>query len=372
MESKKIYFQHLDVIRFIAAFIVGLAHTYEAKVGWFGEISLIKNSFLGNYINQFIRNLGIGVDVFFLLSGFLITYILLEEKKQYGNINIGKFILRRTLRIWPLYYFLIIIAPFLVEWLQSTPEPNYLANALFLGNFNLIQTKLWVFPFAHFWSICVEEHFYLFWPFLIAFIPRKYLLSFFTILLLGSIFFRMYVFSNTSEPWFALYLHTLSRIDVLVIGAIGAWYYSQKPFVFVLKRSYRWALFLLLIVALSIEGVSAWDSMFSAMFKKYFYISIIAILLLDYNFNPYFKHLLKPKSIIHYFGKVSYGIYMYGNMLNLFVVKKVMWVYKMDRAWIFFLITIFLSLLIPIISYEVLEKPFLRIAKRFRRVQTDR
>ena len=84
----KIYFEHLDVVRFIAAFMIIILHSYEAWCGWYGEVGILSGGTYkelttqGKFFDQFIRNLGVGVDIFFLISGFLITYILIEEKKK--------------------------------------------------------------------------------------------------------------------------------------------------------------------------------------------------------------------------------------------------------------------------------------------------
>lgn len=376
-KQEKIYFEYLDVIRFIAAFMIIILHTYDAWTGWFGELGALTGgthdelTTVGSYIDQFIENLGSGVDIFFLISGFLITYILLEEKKRFGKIHIGKFMVRRTLRIWPLYFLLIAIAPLLVSWVE-VESPNYLANALFLGNFDGIRTGEWMYPFAHFWSICIEEHFYLVWPFIIYLVPQKHLLLTFSLVISLSIGFRLYTYATMEMPYYTLFLHTLSRIDVLVVGAFGAYFYSKKPFKFQLKRSVRILLILLLIVAMAIEPITLWDSLFMAGFKKFFYIGLLALLLLDYNFNPKFKHWLPKKSFIHYLGKVSYGIYMYGNIILLIVVKRIMIDYESRNLWLFLLIVTALSILIPIVSYELFEKQILKLNKRFRVIRTER
>jgi peptidoglycan/LPS O-acetylase OafA/YrhL len=377
IDSKRIYFENLDVIRFISAFMIVIVHAYGAWTGYYGQIGILSSgtykelSAGGKYVDTFIHNFNIGVDIFFLLSGFLITYILLEEKKKYKNISIGNFIVRRSLRIWPLYFFLIGITPFLVQWVGAN-TPNYLANLFFLGNFDTIRTEAWTYPFGHFWSICVEEHFYLIWPFIIYLVPKKHLISTIAIIIVSSILFRIYCVQTMAHPWFSLYLNTLCKVDVLVIGALGAYFYSEKPFIFKLNRLVRVSLFALLILSLSIESMLNWDTMFLAAFRKFFYLGFFILLLMDYNFNPTFKHLLPKKSIIHYFGKISFGIYMYSNMLLEVVVKKIMWPYQINNVWVFFGITIALSIIIPIISYELMEKHFLKLSKRFARIQTDR
>lgn len=376
--NNKIYFQHLDVARFIAAFMIVVVHSFEAFEGWFGKIEFLTNqethspTIFGKILTQFIGNFGVGVDVFFLISGFLITYILLEEKKLIGKINIFKFMIRRSLRIWPLYFLIILITPFVVNWVESPDIPNYLPTIFFINNFDILNTKTWIYPFSHFWSICVEEHFYLVWPFIIAFIPKRRLLLTFYIFILASILFRIYTVYTNDNAWFTLYLHTLSRIDVIVIGAIGAYYYSEKKFEINLGRPLRLILYSILILSLCIEPVVLWNSPFIAGFKKYFYTIIFAILLLDFNINQKFNHFLPKKSIIHYLGKVSYGIYMYSNVLLLIIIKKIMWVYEIKSALYFFIIVYVLSILIPIISYELIEKQFLRLNKYFRVIKTER
>lgn len=375
--TNRVYFEHLDVMRFVAAFMIVILHAYVSWVDWFRPLEILtdetnKNlSVLGEFGDIFFRNLGIGVDVFFLISGFLITYILIEEKKRYGKINIKNFMIRRTLRIWPLYFFLIAITPFLVSWLD-TPSPDYLPNILFLNNFQTIKTHLWTYPFGHYWSICIEEHFYLVWPFIIAFVPNKRLMPVFIFFIVFSILFRLYSAITLENTWYVLYLNTLSRMDVLVIGAVGAYYYSKKAFHFSLNRWVRYALIFLLILGLSIEPVELWSNYYQASFKKFFTIGIFSVLLLDYNFASNFKHILPNKSVFHYLGKVSYGIYMYSNIIILVVIKKFMWTFSSTNVWFYIFLIVSLSIVIPIISYELVEKHILKINKKFRKIKTDR
>ncbi len=375
--NEKIYFEYLDVVRFLAAFMILILHSYESWVGWYNQIGFLSGGTyevltpFGKLIDTLIKNFGVGVDIFFLISGFLITYILIEEKRRLNTISIGKFMIRRSLRIWPLYFFLIIIAPLLVGYLEM-PEPNYLMFSVFLGNFSTIVSQDWTYPFAHFWSICIEEHFYLVWPFLIYFIPKKHLLKTFATVILLSIAFRVYSAYFVDDVWYTIYLHTLSRIDVLVIGAVGAYFYSEKPFKFELTKYIRLLLVALLVFALSIEAVSSWETVFMVAFKKYFYIGIFAVLILDYNFNPNFKHLLPIKSFVHYLGKISYGIYMYGNIVYLVVIKKIMQTYHISNLWFYFSTVIILTIIVSVISYELFEKQILKLNKRFRVIKTER
>jgi peptidoglycan/LPS O-acetylase OafA/YrhL len=374
--GEHIYFPHLDVTRFIAAFMIIALHGYEAWTGWFGQVGLFTTgdyktlSEFGKYPNQFLHNMGLGVDLFFLLSGFLITYLLLEEKKVYGKIDLKRFYVRRILRIWPLYFFIIAITPFLVNWVES-PHPDYLPNILFWNNFHAIQTQEWTYPLAHYWSVCIEEHFYLVWPLVIMLVPRRHLLTAFIAAICISMGYRAYAWYQ-DNAFYLIFLHTLSRFDVLVIGATAAWYYSEKPFVFRLNPIVRLLLWLILITALCVDSTVDWSTFFYAVFKKYFYIGILAVLLLDHNFNPKYPHWLKKNSFVHYLGKVSYGIYMYGNLIYPVIVKKIMWTLQSSNLYLFTFLVVAFSIIIPIISYELLEKPFLKLKNRFSLLKTER
>lgn len=360
------YFKHLDSIRFIAAMMIVVLHAYGTYQDWFGkQIINFESPILTKISNQFIQNLGIGVDIFFLLSGFLITYILLEEKKHNDSINILYFMIRRSFRIWPLYFLIIGVTPFLVAWL-GVEKPEYWSNILFINNFRAIETGLWTYPFSHFWSIAIEEHFYLIWPFIVAFTPKNKMLSVSYILILTSIVFRLYFSFTTENSYGWIYLHTLSRMDVLIIGGIIAYYYSEKPFEVKLSYTVRLLLIAILIISLSIEQYSNWETQFMAGFKKYFYIILIGLIMLDYNFNSALKYRLSNFSIFNYLGKVSYGIYMYHNVLSVIIIKKVMYRIESESSLIFFMLMISFSILVPIISYELFEKHFLKIASRYR------
>jgi peptidoglycan/LPS O-acetylase OafA/YrhL len=371
MNDKRIYFNNFDALRFVAAIIIVFAHAVEGW-SWFGTIDTFvdpvtkQENTLGHYAMIFIKNLGIGVDLFFVLSGFLITYLLLEEKRKFGKISFGNFFLRRTFRIWPVFYLLIALSPFLVSWLDSTPTPNYLMNALFLGNFDSINTGMWVFPFPHFWSICIEEHFYIFWPFIVAFIPLKRLPVVMGLIVLLSIGFRVYASLYLDNVGFQLYLNTLSRVDVLIFGAALGYYYSKKPFTFSLPVWLRYTLFFALIFFMTITPIYLMDNLFLVMFKKYLYVGIIIVLLLDFQFNPKPSFRLFANPIFTYLGKCSYGIYMYSNILILVIVKKVMWKFGINNMWAFLFFNFAFTLVISILSYELFEKRIVKWSHRFR------
>ncbi len=161
-----VFFPNLNGLRFVAASLVMIGHTQDWK-SFYGLNSVASVPF-------FSKIGSLGVTLFFVLSGFLITYLLLAEKSTYGTINIKKFYLRRVLRIWPLYYLILIIGLFILSKVaffvlpgapKSLQEHYHLQILLFLILPNISQVAFTFVPYvAQTWSIGVEEQFYFIWP----------------------------------------------------------------------------------------------------------------------------------------------------------------------------------------------------------------
>ena len=159
-----VYFHNLDAARFIAAFAVFLLHfSNEIK----GQFPSLNESSLFKLIYLFTGKGGLGVNFFFVLSGFLITYLILKEYKDYNKFHLGKFLIRRTLRIWPLYFIIgligFVLFPLIFSDYHTLHHPlNYF---FFLANFD----EIWygandpINFLTSPWSVAVEEQFYLFW-----------------------------------------------------------------------------------------------------------------------------------------------------------------------------------------------------------------
>lgn len=165
----KVYFKNLDGIRFCAAFLVLLQHAFGFKKGYSDSSAFVDRCFADTG--------RLGVNLFFVLSGFLISYLLLMEKEATGTISYRNFYLRRILRIWPLYlgYGLILtfVSPYVAQqlgWGNDTTFPLMMLNLVFLLFFSVnmqiafIGTNRGMFEIS--WSVCIEEQFYLVWPLL--------------------------------------------------------------------------------------------------------------------------------------------------------------------------------------------------------------
>lgn len=136
----KIYFENLDGLRFLCFLSVFFFHSFHT------EYSYISNSEAYQFIKiDIFGNGNLGVNFFFVLSGFLITYLLIQEKRTNGQINLKKFWMRRVLRIWPLFYFAVFFGFFIFPLLKSAfgQVPNETATLgyylAFLNNFDFIK-----------------------------------------------------------------------------------------------------------------------------------------------------------------------------------------------------------------------------------------
>ena len=177
------YFNNLDGLRGVSIFMVVLHH-----------VTLFNNE----YIKQFQLNGNKGVWLFFIISGFLISTLLLREHDRKGNINLKNFLIRRGLRLYPLYYgmlslyFLLLNVPYFVEKLnfaqkQALFNGKLLSYIFYFSNFNSHSESLAPFYFS--WSLSAEEQFYLLFSIALYFLSPKVLGRILPILLVLKILF---------------------------------------------------------------------------------------------------------------------------------------------------------------------------------------
>ena len=374
-ETNRIYFKNLDVVRFVAAISVVFAHGFDAWKDYFVRFRYNVedlNAFFGpkfEYFDRFFNNLGIGVEIFFFISGFLITYILLVEKEKHGKISFWKFFVRRSLRIWPLYFLLVALGPFITSWMKYG-DPDYWSLTFFYANFEVIHSMQWQFPFAHYLSIALEEQYYLVWPPIMALVKRVRLPYIMIALIAVSIASRIYFYYESDKQYLNLYLNTLCRMDTLLIGGLIAFAYFKKPFQFALPVGLSSALLLGLLASFAVIDYNDWSNLWLVIFKKYLYLAAFGAITLDYLFNPKYGKSNRLKRPFLYLGKISYGIYMFHNIMVIIVIKEILLNNNLYSPIVFALAYIGAVILISIISFELYEKWFLRLKERFAVVQT--
>jgi len=307
--SPEIYFKQLNGIRFIAVLLVLLDH-------WLVPVLPIP---LGH----------LGVVIFFVLSGFLITRILflyadeITTNHSSGWPKIARFIYRRSLRIFPIYFLLLIIGlifnisnlKVLWPWLISyTPNIYIMIKGQWLGTWD------------HLWSLAVEEQYYLIFPYFIIFFKKKNYISLFFIMISIGIFSRLifYVFVShdiQEKFWMISYVNPISAIDCFGLGGLLAYYYHYD-YNFYLKIAQKNYLLVIttftLFISLFLSHYSKytydnlWFSVLERTFSALFAFYLIAQALLE---KTNFLGKFLENKVFVYLGSISYGIYLYHNLV---------------------------------------------------------
>lgn len=301
-----------------------------------------------------------GVTLFFVISGFLITYLLLNEQQRSHTVSIPKFYMRRILRIWPIYYLYLFIA-LSVKALWS--DSNIWYYIFFGANIPFILT-VGIWPIVHYWSIGVEEQFYLFWPWIVKFAHGKNV-RLLTMAVGLCIFWLMCKWgiylgwgTTTAYRFFAV-----TRFDCMMIGAIGAILYFTKAKWFIQLMSNRLiGLTCLLLLFFS----QPWAGFIPAPVRP----QAIALLSLVCIMNQFYHPIINLENrLCDFVGKISYGIYIIHPLLifllsGLFRSWNIPLINGLAVVFIYILITL-TTILIAWLSYHFYESPFLRLKNRF-------
>lgn len=349
------HFRQINAVRGIGVLLVIMFHWILQN----GMVSVLSNGALG-------------VDIFFVLSGFFITGLLLDGRKMAGENGISRitvfknFLLNRALRIFPLYYITIFILYIFHETTNTTIQSNFIYYATYTSNFLLHQRQQWDDIVSHFWSLAVEEQFYLVWPLVILGSPKKYLpfiISFFI-----AIGFFTQRFWAVNE--FDLLL-PFTCFDALGMGALLSWIYLTKPHHF--KKAYHIISFLLLMCfAYFIVGKVLNKNIFlpddtMSLLAAWF---IAGIILKEHKTGLIFSFFLNSRPLI-FIGKISYGVYIFHLILPHYVWKLIHIHNFYDRVpnvlkqydILFHSVNLGVIILLAWFSYRFIETPILQLKK---------
>lgn len=385
-KPNSVYFPNLDGLRFVAFLLVFVNHA-ASTLGY-----QTGNSLINDIRTKFLLVGDLGVNFFFVLSGFLITYLLLKEKEQHTKINIRFFYLRRVLRIWPLYFFVLFICFVIIPLFTPSLPVNFPVSAsnfildkslylFFLGNFDYLIHGISNYVVGVLWSVSVEEQFYLFWPLLLIVFPRKHLVKVFIALILFSTLYRLFGTSGLTLNLMLKY-HTFSCVSDLSVGALFAQLCTNEKIMnsFINIKKHWIDLFyatglLLIVFRFDIYSLEHIETRFSSHILKsvmpVVYSFFFAFILIEQVFakNSIFKIGRIP--FVSKLGKISYGLYCY-HMVAMFIVAAVFFKLGFNAihpsgAFLFLeAITAFvLTIIISAISYKYFESQFLRLKERF-------
>jgi peptidoglycan/LPS O-acetylase OafA/YrhL len=356
----------LNGLRAIAASFVLFTHVFQIA----GEMGDPWAKSLGD------RHPDLGtemVNLFFVISGFIITYILYKEKNETGTISLYRFYFKRALRIWPLYFGIIAIVYILTRTTglyADFPELNrngILSLFFFIVTFHPFVNEVRTSVLPHYWSLSVEEQFYIFWPPFFKYLSRKGVLVFCFLIIFGLIVARnmsgyMDEHYGAQYPWMKSLetLFTSSMFGSIAIGVIGAWLLvHNSPVLKLLYNRYLqlfcWAVLLSMVIyPFRIDYIQ---------FELTAVVSLILVLNVTSNEHSVLK--LEQKWLDKT-GMISYGIYMFHWPL----IPVLIYFSKQLGLWEFFvqgkqipllIISYLLTWGLAWLSYRFLESKILRL-----------
>jgi peptidoglycan/LPS O-acetylase OafA/YrhL len=308
----------------------------------------------------------IGVDAFFVLSGFLITRILLSSQPRFRSF--GLFVARRTLRTWPLYFVVLLLAYFVIRDDVSGEKTNWLEHLFFLQNYAPSFTARCLSPT---WSLCVEEQFYVLWPLVVFCLPRRFL---------GWLLVCVFVALPVGRDWGLhhaiglkrLFTETQFHLDGLTAGSFVAllttWFGTRS------RKMHRaaWAALILGAGATILGFWRGWAVQEGHNFVFGFTslaISFSGLMLILLHGESSALIKLFSLSPLRYIGRISYGIYLIHEGVISLVAKIPLhhWLGTIAESWVLLIfLRVALSVGVAAISYRFFESPILRFKDRLR------
>lgn len=367
MANSKKYFDNLDASRFFAFFAVYISHMLIPKTPFISDstyfITLKKTLQIGF----------LGVDFFFVLSSFLISWIILEEKKNTNSFNIKNFLIRRTLRVWPLYFLIVLIGILLSVLAQLfnvdiEAIPPFKYFGLFIINFYVIDNGTnFLFFLAFLWSISIEEQFYIVWSIVMKYLKIN-LLWLSILLVIISLVFRTYYINESLQ----LYFNTISALGNFGIGGIAAYITFYKTPLFKrligIKKNQTILLYLVLILSIIFFNQLNNYKLFTIFSRLYFSV-LFALFIIEQSqgqhrfFNP------GKSAVLNYLGKISYGLYCFHGVVITILIKALEQFSFTETYWHVFLlyplIILIFTILVSHLSFKYFESYFLKLKAKF-------
>ncbi|MDI3320093.1 acyltransferase [Pinibacter sp. MAH-24] len=363
------FFEGLNPLRFFAALLVLMHHSEAIKY----KNGLPNLEWLGLF-----KNGNNAVTFFFVLSGFLITYLLLKESFKTETISIKTFYIKRMLRIWPLYFLLVLIGAILLPFAFHVLKVDYTMPYTFGQTwfyFLFFLPGLVTFFFGHhllepLWSIGVEEVFYLIWAPLFKGLKHRILIVLLSVIAIKILLTLLSMYAIHSELF--AYVVSIFQFESMAIGGLGAYflfYHGEKLqrlalFKKPVQAVVYFTLAMYLIFHANIDN-AIWNIVFktpvvSALFINFLFLHLIL------DVSSVDSGILKIKSrLLSTFGEISYGIYMYHMLvifaLILFLKKYLVQINPVLSNIVFYIVVIPAVLLVSYLSKKYFENYFLNL-----------
>ncbi len=369
-QKSKQVFQNLNGLRFIGALSVFVFHTTTLSREMWGGF------FQGKIFQAFytVASKGhYGVGLFFVLSGFLITNLLLRELETTKTIQVKNFFFRRILRIWPVYFLVLIFGFFVFPLLPYGQSTNHslLHYAFFLSNMDEIwngwNDSLNFLTVS--WSVSAEEQFYMLLLLILGVLPflrnQKVLLIYFVVVILLCVGYRFIHYSDHR----AIYYHSLSVTSDLAIGGLLAFYIKRKgPSLMTQWNRFHILIIYLIGICFLLFSRSIFVGHWIA-FERIVHSTFFAFVLCEQMFS---KHsFFKADKLPGFFfsGKLTYGFYMY-HCISLYYWAVIFDELDLTQSSycfaVYFLINLATTYGMAFFSFRFIEVPFLRLKRYFR------
>ncbi len=363
----------LDGIRGIAILVVLVSH--------FGSTATSNNASLGRFLNEAF-NLGwIGVDLFFVLSGFLITGILLDSKGS--SRYFSSFYARRTLRIFPLYFLYVF-----VFFHVAMPVGRLLHHGEFVDTSGEIWYWLYLANWwngsghsikylIHFWSLCIEEQFYFTWPLIVMLASKRVLKAICVTFVVLSPALRFIFSAHASTPPLYLYNFTPFRLEPIALGALVALLVREDAIPPLVERAMKY-LWIPALLAFAGMAVYAGTTGLSSIVISRFGYTCVDLMFASFVF--FVAQSVRRNRKVNFLrnralrscGKYSYGMYVLHMPIVIFLSVPLAYVFStirlhrpISQVAVGIAVGTALTYVAALISWNVLENPFLRLKKRF-------
>jgi len=342
-----------------------LRNNYYYSLNGFRGISIILVIFYhlqlsDNYFYTTIFNGGLGVNIFFVISGFLITSLCLKEKETTGNLSLKSFYIRRFLRIFPLAYLYIGVVFLLnhfynlnISWIQ------FAGSALYLMNLSYFRSHDFTYYFSHYWSLSVEEQFYLLFPFVLK-INRTvfyYIIICIVVALPLLCTVQQFVPALNSGTIYG-FTHYFIKFQSIAVGCLFSLMGNNGS----LDRNW--------LKQTKIAGnISAIALMFLLRFDEFYtlrslYVNLLISLITGYLIisniipaNDWIFKLLNNK-LLSFIGILSYGIYIWQQLFTGHDPKMPLNIFPYN---------VWCLIIIPLLSYYFYERYFLKLKSKFKK-----
>lgn len=365
MNTKKVYYPQLDAIRGISVLSVFIFHAYKP---------ILNESTIQKFIAFILAHMGMGLDVFFILSAFLLTYLGMNEFEKTGKFSFKNYFVRRVLRIWPLYFLLMFFSFVILKLVQhytgqqiTLPPPQW--YLFFVSNFYYPPH---VFFLRLLWTLSVEEQFYILWGICLLFFQKNLKVVIIILSIISTVFIVIQTLRGVG-----IYLHTLTYIIDMMAGAFAAYSILKKNKLFLYFKELTTAkqivfyLFFPVMFTLYFFLTLLYNGYLNDLvgeFVRFSFILWIASIIIIQMINEKKIWSLSNNQFLIYTGKISYGLYCFhGFVISfgiIFLQKIGLELPSLLTAIIFLLLTF----LVASLSYKFIEKPFLNLKDRLRKV----